>query len=150
MKFEKSAGVVIFRKNREIKYLLLLYGLGHWGFVKGNIEKGEEELETVRREAEEEAGIKDLKFVEGFRESISFFYRRGGELIKKFVTYYLAETKTKRIRLSYEHKDYKWLPYEEALKFLKFENVKNVLEKANEFLKNEKRKTKEKTRKVSK
>ncbi|RLG60142.1 MAG: diadenosine tetraphosphate hydrolase, partial [Candidatus Hydrothermarchaeota archaeon] len=47
MLVEKSAGVIIFRRDEEIKYLLLKYGYGHWDFVKGNIEKGENEIETI-------------------------------------------------------------------------------------------------------
>ena len=46
---EKSCGAVIFRMEGKIrKYLLLHYESGHWDFVKGNVEKGEEELEKKK------------------------------------------------------------------------------------------------------
>lgn len=133
---EKSCGAVIFRKNEEIKYLLLHYGAGHWDFVKGNLEKGEDEKETVVREAREEAGITDLVFVEDFKEKIQYFYRREKQLVRKEVIFYLAETKTKKVRLSYEHIGYAWLNFEDAVNKLTFKTAKDVLEKANDFLEN--------------
>ncbi len=138
MLVEKSAGVIIFRRDEEIKYLLLKYGYGHWDFVKGNIEKGENEIETIIRETKEETGIEDLKFLKGFREKISYFYRKGKDLVYKEVVFYLAETKEKKVRLSYEHEDYCWLPFEKALEKITFNNSKKLLKKANSYLKNEK------------
>lgn len=133
---EVSAGAVIFRKEgKKILYLALHYESGHWDFVKGNVEEKENEKETVIREAEEETGLKDLNFIEGFREKLSYFYRKEKETIYKEVIFLLAETKTKKIKLSYEHKGFKWLSYEEALKQLTYDNAKNILKKSHGFLK---------------
>ena len=143
MPIEKSAGAIIFRKERgKIYYLVLYYpadkrilsSKGHWDYVKGHIEKGEVLEDTVRREAREEAGIEDLKFIEGFKEWYKYFFKLKDKNIFKIVTFLLAETKTKKIKLSYEHLDYKWLPYEEVLKQLTFKNAKEVLRKANKYL----------------
>ena len=68
---EKSCGAVVFLKKTEVNYLLLRYGAGHWDFVKGNIEPNESEKETVIRELQEETGIVDARFIEGFRILIS-------------------------------------------------------------------------------
>lgn len=133
MPVEKSAGAVIFNNTY---YLILHYQAGHWDFVKGNIEKGEEIKQTITREAVEEAGIKDLKFLQGFKETIEYFYKLKGRTIFKTVVFFLAETKIKEIRLSQEHIGFAWLTYEDALERLTFENAKEVLKKANEFLKN--------------
>jgi len=46
----------------------------------------------------------------------------------------LAETKTKKIKISFEHLNYQWLPYKKALEVLSFENAKEILKKANQFL----------------
>lgn len=133
MAVEKSCGGVIFKEG---KYLLLKYGWGHWGFVKGNIEKGEKIEETFLREAEEEAGLKkdDLRIIEGFREKISYFYKKEGKTIYKEVIYLLAESRTYNVVLSHEHTSYEWLEYEDALKKITFENDRNVLKKAEKFL----------------
>ena len=133
---EKSCGAIIFRKNEEIKYLLLHYEAGHWDFVKGNLEPGEQEKETVIREAKEEAGITDLVFVDDFKEKIRYFYRREKQVVRKEVIFYLAETKIKTIRLSYEHIGYSWLNFEEAHKKLTYKNAKDILKKTNDFLEN--------------
>ncbi|KAA0003433.1 MAG: NUDIX domain-containing protein [Thermoplasmata archaeon] len=134
MPFERSCGVILF--NKEKNFLLLKYGWGHWGFIKGNIEKGEKEKETILREAEEEAGInkESIHFLSGFREKINYFYKKEGKTIYKEVIYLLAETTAEEIKLSYEHTDYAWLPYEEAVKKITHENDRNVLKKAKEFL----------------
>src|SRR3989338_123057 len=142
MKWEKSVGAVIFRKNKGIKYLLLYYDSGHWDYVKGHVEKGEEEIGTLFRETMEETGIKDLKLVEGFKEKIHYFHRRGKELISKDVVFYLAETKAKKIKLSFEHKDCSWLSYDAALERLTYKNAKGVLKKADKFLRRKSRKKK--------
>jgi len=131
---EISAGAVIFKRNKEIEYLLLRYEAGHWDFPRGGIEKGEEEKETVVREAREETGIGDLIFLPGFREKIFWFYKKEGKTIYKEAIFYLAETKTEDIKISHEHVDSKWLPYGAALEQLTFPNGKKILEKADNFL----------------
>lgn len=135
MALETSAGALIFRKEDEkVLYLVLLYGGGHWDLAKGHIENDETPKETAIRECEEETGIKDLNFVEGFKESISYLFKRHGKLVSKDVVFLLAETKTKDVNLSFEHKDYKWLSYEDARDILTYPTAKNVIEKADKFL----------------
>jgi bis(5'-nucleosidyl)-tetraphosphatase len=134
MPSEKSCGAVIFKRNGNRKYLLLHYEGGHWDFVKGHVEKDESEKETVQRETEEEAGIKDLTFIEGYRQPISYYYRRAGKTVYKQVVFYLVESKTDEIRLSREHVGFDWLPYEKAYERLTYKNAKDTLRKAHEFL----------------
>ena len=142
MPIEKSAGAVIFRKEgNKIYYLLLHYPSNakapreYWDFPKGHIEKGEKLEDTVKREVKEETGLEDIKFIEGFKETIKYFFKWEGKNILKFVTYYLIETKTKKVKISWEHIGYKWLPCEEAIAKLTFKNAKEILEEANNFLK---------------
>jgi bis(5'-nucleosidyl)-tetraphosphatase len=142
MPVEKSAGVVIFREeNNKPLFLLLHYpsishraNKNYWDFPKGHIEKEEKEEQTAKREAEEETGLKDIRTVKGFKELIKYFFRFQGKNILKFVTFYLAKTKTKEVKISGEHIGYKWLPYEEALEQLTHKNAKEILQKANDFL----------------
>lgn len=136
---EISAGAVIFRmENSTPIYLLLHYGGGHWDFVKGHIEYGENELQTVIRETDEETGITDLKFFDGFRETVRYFFHRGKQVVYKEVIFYLAETHQSDVKISFEHVGFVWLPYEEALHLLTFENAKGLLKKANRRLKQSK------------
>lgn len=129
---EKSAGAIVYNNG---KFLLLHYAAGHWDYPKGHVEKGEDEKETARRELEEETGIKDLYFVKDFKETIKYFFRRGKELVHKQVNFYLAETKTKEVKIrTKEHQGYEWLPYKEAIQRVTYQNAKDVLRKANESL----------------
>jgi 8-oxo-dGTP pyrophosphatase MutT (NUDIX family) len=131
---EKSCGAVVFLKSSEVKYLLLRYGAGHWDFVKGNVEPNESEKDTVIRELQEETGIVDARFIDNFREKIEYFYRRQGTTIHKEVIFFLIETRTEQVKLSFEHVGYTWLNYQRAMKKLTFKNAKNVLQKAHELL----------------
>ena len=137
----KSCGAVIFHKNEERKYIILKYAWGHWGFVKGKVEEGEDDMQAVLREAEEETGLKaeQLNFIPGFTEKINYFYMHEGKRIYKEVTYFLAESSSAKVKLSYEHTDYAWLPYEEAIEVITYENDRKVLEKAENFLRGTKK-----------
>ena len=147
---EKSAGAIIYRKEDGVNHYLLLHYApsekgkrGQWGFAKGHVEKGETEEQTARREIFEETGIKDLKIIPGFKESEKYFFRQvyglQGEARKKapwvfkLVIFFLAETKTKEIKISDEHIGFIWLPIEDAIKKTTFKNSKKLLNVANDF-----------------
>jgi bis(5'-nucleosidyl)-tetraphosphatase len=134
MLHEKSCGAVVFFKGVHVDFLLLQYEAGHWDFVKGNVELNESEKETVFRELQEETGIVATQIIDGFRERIQYFYRRQGETVQKEVIFYLIEANTEKVQLSFEHVDYSWLSYVEALEKLTFKNAKDVLQKAELFL----------------
>lgn len=139
MPTEKSAGAVVFRKEKDtIKYLLLHYELGHWDMPKGHIEKGEKPEEAAVREVREETGIKDIEFIPGFKETIKYFYKRDDKSFLKTVVFFLARTKTKKVKISYEHQGFKWLSYDKALEQLTFDNAKRILKKSRQFLSNPK------------
>ena len=135
MIYEKSAGAIVFRREGgKVKFLFLHKDDGDfWDMPKGNVEKGESELEAVKREAKEEAGLDDLKFMEGFKEKVHYFYHREGQTISKDVVFFLAETKMKDVRISWEHTGYEWMDYGKALPLMK-KGQKEVLEKAYAFL----------------
>lgn len=129
MPTERSCGAVVYSDG---VYLLLRYGWGHWGFVKGNVESGEDERETVLREAEEETGLtpEQLSLQDGFRETITYIYKKDGTAIHKEVVYFLAESSSRAVSLSHEHTDYAWLSYDRAMERLTYDNARTVLKKA--------------------
>jgi len=145
MPFEKSAGAIIFYKGKDgiIKYLLLQHENDYWNFPKGRVESGETEIATVRREIKEEAGITKIKIILDFKNWYKYFYRapkdspeikKRGKAIFKIVIFYLAQALNKKVKISREHENYGWLPYEEALKKLKYKNSREILKKVHEFL----------------
>jgi hypothetical protein len=72
--------------------------------------------------------------MEGFREKIHYNYFHNGEKMSKDVVFFLARTSQKKITISFEHKDSFWLPYEEALQKVTFQNAKDILRKNISFL----------------
>ncbi len=135
MKKEKSAGIVLYLEKPDgVLFLLMNYPTGHWDFVKGKIEQGENEHQAAIRETKEETGISDIEFVEGFEENINYNFQFEGELIYKEVVFFLAKTKTETIKISHEHLDYTWLNYKNATAKITFDNAKNILSKVNSLL----------------
>jgi 8-oxo-dGTP pyrophosphatase MutT (NUDIX family) len=130
---EFSAGVILFRKRSERQYLVLDYG-SHWDFAKGHVEAGEAAEATARRELAEETGISDARFVPGFLEEMRYFYRRGGQLIAKTVTYFLAETEAEDVTISEEHRGFAWLSLREAQARVTFRTARELLDAADRFL----------------
>lgn len=130
---EKSAGVIIVASNRtQIRYLLLHYGWGHWGFPKGNIEAEESALQAAIREAEEETGLTNISLINGFKEKIEYHYRRKKKQVHKEVVYFLAETTAEdTVILSHEHSGFKWVGFTDAYELLTYENTRHILEKAH-------------------
>ena len=139
---EQSAGAVIFRiDNKEPHYLLLHYPTSkmakkeYWDFPKGHLEKGETKKQAAAREVAEETGLRRITFVPGFEENIQYYFRVQGKTIFKTVVFFLALTKKKEVKISFEHKGFVWLPFEKAMKKLKFANARRILRTAHRFLK---------------
>jgi len=136
MKEEVSAGIILFNENEGRKFLLLNYPSGHWDFVKGKMEDGEDTKTTALRETREETGITDINFCDGYEEEIEYYFHIEGEDIHKKVIFFLGSTKTTDVKLSHEHINFIWLDFEHALKKITYENAKNLLKKSRDFLDN--------------
>lgn len=134
---EISAGFIIYRRTKEgIAYLLLYHGGGYWNFPKGKIEAGEKSFRAALRELKEETGLgrNDLVFREYFRTTDKYVFFRGRERIFKIVIFYLAESKRSDVKLSYEHEGYGWFLRRDAMRMLKFRNLRDILKQADSLL----------------
>ena len=130
-----SCGAIIFRRENDKIYFLLLKYPNYWGFPKGEMEKNESEIETARREIKEETGIENLNFIFGFRKEYEYSYFLQGKRINKKAIFFLAETNEKDVKISWEHEDFRWVSLEEALKLLTYDEDKKILKEAYEYLK---------------
>ena len=134
---ERAAGLVITDagKAKPSTFLLLHQRNGrHWGFPKGRIEDGETEEAAALREAQEETGLAKFYLVPGFRVVTTYTFTRGSTTVSKEVVYFLARVEDCAIVLSPEHTAGCWLSYEVAYKQLTYEDTREILSKARDYL----------------
>lgn len=132
--YQKSAGAVVYTVSDErIKYLLIKSQNGDVGFPKGHIEKGETEESAAVREIFEETSVK-AELLRDFKETVAYTMPNGKN---KTVVYFVAkfENQTPKHNDGFEYNQYLLLDYDEALKALTFDNMKEILVKANDYLK---------------
>jgi 8-oxo-dGTP pyrophosphatase MutT (NUDIX family) len=137
MAVEKSAGAVVYRKTEDgkVMYLLLQPAPGKpWGFPKGKIDAGETERQAAVREISEEAGLPPVTLDPTFRHVVHYTYRRGRQMVKKDVVYFLARTDTAEIRISWEHVAFRWAALADALTLVAYDNARDTLRAADAFL----------------
>lgn len=148
MPVERSAGMILFRNTpRGRRYLVIRSSRGasiiaekkrikeFWDLPKGILEKGEKGIDAARREVKEEVGIANLEITPNFKETVRYFTWREGKSILKFAALFLAEAKTDKIKLSWEHDKYEWLPHGEACERISLPQMREALKAAEEFLK---------------
>ena len=130
--FETSAGAILYTcKDGEIRYLLIRDFHGNWGFPKGHLENEETEIEAAEREIFEETGIKAL-IDEDFRDELNYTMPNG---IDKKSIYFLASYEDQiPVKQEEEVQEIKLLDYEDTLDILTFENMKEVLRKADRYI----------------
>jgi len=143
MTLRKAVFVVIYSKNKKIKYLIFkrkLHWKG-WEFTKGGLEKGEKELNAVKREVFEESGLHPVKIK---RFDISGKYNYETDLKDREgitgQTYNLYSAKIEKAKIKIdkrEHSRYKWMGFKKAMKKLTWPNQKECLRIVNDWLKNE-------------
>ena len=137
MRIRKGAVAIILRQNEFLVLRRVLNWKG-WEFVKGSIDEGEDEETAVRREIREETGLEDIEIVNKFPEKMEYKHperlkRRSG-IDSSSHTVFLVRHLNGEIRLSNEHGDFKWLPYEEARAILTYGTQKNILDTAYRYL----------------
>ncbi|MBP3255194.1 MAG: NUDIX domain-containing protein [Clostridia bacterium] len=126
---EKSCGCIIIKDNK----VLLVYekNRNFWGFPKGHVEKGENEIQTALREVKEEVGL-DVEINEKKRYVLNYIIR---DEIDKTTVLFLATPKNEQIIMQEsEIENIKWCDFEEAINTLTFENWKELLKKVIEEL----------------
>jgi 8-oxo-dGTP pyrophosphatase MutT (NUDIX family) len=104
----QAAFKILLRKENQVLFLKDIEGK-HWDWPGGRIDKGEENIplkKVLKREVEEELGNITYKL-----EGPLFQYRRyfDPQDIHILITVYDAEYVSGEIKLSSEHKSYRWI-----------------------------------------
>jgi 8-oxo-dGTP pyrophosphatase MutT (NUDIX family) len=133
---EFSAGFILFRSTAQgPRFLLLDYGK-HWDYAKGHLEEDETAWQAAVRELREETGIRQVDRVGRFQRDMHYVFRSPKKgVVHKTVTYFLGRTRAEKVTLSDEHSGFAWLPLEEALDRLTFDNAREILRAASDALK---------------
>lgn len=144
MRMPKQALIIPYRIiDNKVQYCIFKRSDSDvWQWVAGGAEDFDENiLETARRELFEETGIKDVKI-----EKLELVTKIPVvNIVKDFMwgkdVFYADEYAfgvdigEKQITISAEHKEYKWVDYEEARNLLRYDSNKNALWELNEIIK---------------
>ncbi len=132
MTIELSVGAIIryyateYNKDHS-EFLLLRNKRGFWGFPQGHKEKGENEIQTLLREVQEETGIIQLDIHQYIGKIQYKYYRADGIRSEKEVRFYYATTPIREVTISNEHEGFKWSTYLEALSLLDHRQLKSII-----------------------
>jgi bis(5'-nucleosidyl)-tetraphosphatase len=130
-----SAGVVVVRLGEQGLRYLLLRAYNYWDFPKGEVEPGEQPLQSAIREVAEETTLTGLVFRWGrdYTETAPYAHN-------KMARYYLAEAPTGQVELPVnpdlgrpEHHEYRWVSRRQARDLLN-ERLRAVLDWAADKL----------------
>jgi 8-oxo-dGTP pyrophosphatase MutT (NUDIX family) len=131
MRDEHSSGgaVLSFRDGAPFVALIATRGRTRWGLPKGAVSEGETSEQAALREVNEETGL-DASIVKPL-DTIEYFFRAGGTLIRKRVDFYLMNyvggTLTPQLS---EVDDVEWVALPEAIERASFDSEKKLLEMA--------------------
>ena len=128
MKYEKSCGAVIFRKDEDWNVLLIRHTKGrHISFPKGHVEPGETESQTAEREVFEETGLR-VRVDRRFRAENRYNIRPDTQ---KLVVVFAALTDQAEITPQPEEiAEAFWLPVEAAAERLTYERDRKIMRDA--------------------
>ncbi|MCL4353735.1 NUDIX domain-containing protein [Patescibacteria group bacterium] len=132
MRFEFSAGGIVYKTQKQKMMILLAQHSQHhgWVFPKGLIGdkeefKGQTKEETAIREVEEETGVK-ARIIKSLT-AVTYWYVFKGEKIKKTVYYFLMEYVSGDIaKHDFEMENVEWLTIDEIEKRLTYQSDKKV------------------------
>jgi len=132
MRYEKSCGAVVFRKDEDWKVLLIRHTRGrHISFPKGHVESGETESQTAEREVLEETGVR-VRVDRRFRAENRYNIRPDTQ---KLVVIFAALTEQAEITPQPEEiAEAFWLSVEEAEDRLTYERDRRILREAFEHV----------------
>ena len=128
---EKSCGAIVYKKEKELKFLIVHQHNGHHSFPKGHIEDGETEIETAKREIKEETNL-DVEIDINFRYEMSYIIKSN---VTKEVVYFLATPSSNDLKSQEgEILDCNWYSYNKALDIFEYDNYKEALKAAYRYI----------------
>jgi dihydroneopterin triphosphate diphosphatase len=121
--------------NSELQFLLLkrsshkIYP-GLWQMVSGHIIKKETAVQTALRELEEETGLKPLRL--WVAPNVNSFYSPADDSIT-MIPVFAARVKNKKVIISGEHSEFKWVNSKKAKTLLAWEGQRKSVDIIKEY-----------------
>ena len=130
-----SGGVVARRVDGRVHLLLIRDPYGKWGLPKGHVENGESSREAALREVSEETGLTRLDPGPSLG-TIDWYFRLKGDLVHKFCDYFLMVSPDGDTspEVAGGITECRWLPVEEAISTVAYDNAREVVARAAEVL----------------
>lgn len=137
--------VILYKQNKGKILYGIFYRNSHpvWQFISGGGEDNETPIETVVREVKEETLVNIDKEKINKLDSKStipvvnitgeYTWGKNVYVIPEYT--FAIDAKGFDIKLSNEHREYKWVEYDEAMEKLRYDSNKNALWELNERLK---------------
>lgn len=130
-----SGGVVARRVDGSVHLLLIRDPYGKWGLPKGHVEIGESSREAALREVTEETGLTNLDPGPSLG-TIDWNFRLKGDLVHKFCDYFLmiSPAGDTSSEVAAGITECQWLLVDEAIAMVAYDNAREVVTRAAEFL----------------
>lgn len=142
IKHEYSFGVIPFKffgthDKSTLKACFICHTHGkHWGFPKGHSEEQEGPQEAAERELVEETGLGVVSFLPKVFVDKYSFTNEDEILVKKEVTYFLAEVRGDVHADPEEICDHQWLSFQDGMRLLNFQPLRDITSEADKFIYN--------------
>ena len=136
---EKSAGGVVVRSGDGTHRVLLIRDpYQNWGLPKGHLEAGEDAATAALREVREETGLVLIELGPELG-SIDWYFRKEERLVHKFCSFFLMRsTEGDAIpQLAEGITECEWIPVEEAMGRVTYENAREMIRAAVKHLEGE-------------
>ncbi len=130
-----AGGGVVFRLSNYHPEVLLIHRRGVWDLPKGHLDPGESIEHCAAREVAEETGIGFPMIIGDLGETIHY-YEANGQQIEKHTYWYAMITADEQVAPQAEEqiREVGWIPLEEALGKVGYENLKEVLQRFQQWL----------------
>ncbi len=122
IELQNTGKILILKRNSNLDW-----HAGEWEIHYGRVAQFEGLEDSLKREAHEETGLTDIQIIKPLTAWHIFRGREKAENELIGITYH-CRTKTEKVKLSNEHREYRWVTPAAALKLIKIAGIRYDVE----------------------